>query len=132
MPLPTSSFGAPKPASKPEEPAYLCPNVRCRYRAYQRLPECPQCGRVGNFVPESFVKTWNVLAGLMFVMIGLMLTVMGLFFIVGVASGRLTNGSHGWWVNLMLPAIAAIFILGGISTVKGHSWFVWLLLLLRR
>ncbi len=132
MPLPTSSVGAPEPASKPEGPAYLCPNVRCRYRAYQKLHECPQCGRVGNFVLESFVKTWNLVAGLMFVMIGLMLMLMGLFFIVGVASGRLTNGSAGWWGNLILPAIAAVFILGGISTVKGHSWFVWLLLLLKR
>ena len=95
MPLPTSSFGAPEPASNLEGLAYLCPNVRCRYRAYQRLHECPQCGRVGNFVPESSVKTWNLIAGLMFLMIGLGIMLMGFFFIVGVASGRLTNGSAG-------------------------------------
>lgn len=131
MPIPTSSASE-RERNPPEGPAYLCPNVRCRFRVYQRLTQCPQCGRAGKFVLESFVKTWNLLAGLMFVMIGLMLMGIGLFFIVGVASGRLTNGSHGWEVNLILPAIAAIFILGGVSTIRGHSWFVWLLLLLRR
>lgn len=133
MPLPTSAFGAPESASKPAEgPAYLCPNVRCRYRTYQKLHECLQCGRVGNFVPARFVEGWNLIAGLMFVTIGILIMLMGFFLILGVTTGRLTNGPYGWAGNLILPAIGAIFIPGGISTIKGYSWFVWLLLLLKR
>ena len=88
--------------------------------------------RVGNFVLASSVEAWNLIAGLMFVMIGLLLMSFGLFFILGLASGWLTAGEHGWWGTAILPAIGAAFLIGGISTIKGPFWFVWLLLLLKR
>ena len=131
MPQPASLFSA-RESAPPPGPAYLCGNVRCRYRTYEKLHNCPQCGRAGNFVLASTVEAWNLIAGLLFVMIGLLLMSFGLFFIVGLASGRLTAGEHGWWGTAILPAIAAVFLVGGISTIKGYSWFVWLLLLLKR
>ena len=131
MPQPASLAGA-RENAQPQMPAYLCGNVRCRFRTYEKLFVCPQCGRVGNFVLASSVEAWNLIAGLMFVLIGLLLMSFGLFFVVGLASGRLTAGEHGWWGTAVLPAIGAVFLVGGISTIKGYSWFVWLLLVLKR
>jgi hypothetical protein len=125
MPQPTSLAGT-------QGPAYLCGNVRCRYQTYEKLRACPQCGRTGNFVLASSVAVWNLVAGIMFTMIGVLLTTFGVAFFVGLASGRLTPGEYGWWGTAILPAIGAVFVLGGISTIKGYSWFVWLLLIFKR
>ena len=131
MPQPASLAEARENAQS-QRPAYLCGNFRCRHPASEKLHECPQCGRVGNYVLASSVEAWNLIAGLLFVMIGLLLMSFGLFFVVGLFSGRLTAGEYGWWGTAILPAIGAVFLIGGISTIKGYSWFVWLLLLLKR
>ena len=131
MPQPATLFSA-RESAPPSGPAYLCGNFRCRYRTFDKLHDCPKCGRVGKFVLASTVAAWNLIAGLVFVMIGLGLMMIGLFFFLGLASGRLTPGEYGWWGTAILPATGAFFLVGGISTIKGYSWFVWLLLLVKR
>ena len=131
MPLPSSLPRTENKAdSQPPATAYVCLNAFCRYRAYEKLHECPECGRAGAFMLVSDVEGRSVLLGLMFAMCGGGTLLFGLFFLVGAASGRLQADS-GYSGTLIMIGIGVVcMIVPGISAIKRYTWLFWILRLL--
>ena len=130
MPLPTSlPIVRDKAGSQGSGNVYVCLNAFCRYRAYEKLPECPECGRVGKFLPSSDVAARNLALGLMFLMFGGVILLFGLFFLIGAASGSL-NADTGYLGTFAVIGVGVVFIVSGISAVVGYTWLFWLLRLL--
>lgn len=131
MPQPVSLFGVEqKTSTQPTGLAYVCVNFRCRFRAFERLHNCPACGRVGNFMLESDVQTRNLIAGIIFIVIGVLLITLAVLLLVVSATGFFgpqTEERPIWKPVLVIFGIGAILLCGGISTAKGHYWLVKLL-----
>ena len=119
-----------KSGEVPTGPAYLCVNLRCRFRAFEQLTRCPQCGRVGKFILESDVQSRNMIAGIIFGFVGAILILLAVLLLVASATGFFgpqTEERPIWKPVLLVFGLGVVFLFGGISTAKGSYWLVKLL-----
>jgi hypothetical protein len=85
---------------------------------------------VGKFVLESNVKSRNLIAGIIFGIVGAFLILLAGLLVLASATGFFSPQPEDkplWKPVLLVFGLGVVFLLGGISTAKGSYWLVKLL-----
>lgn len=103
-------------------PVYICANPTCNYEASEKLAKCPGCGRRA-FRTEEEIRAINLVFGIMFSAIGVGLLGVGVAVVIADAyrEPQFQSKPGAYW---MIFGIGLVFLVGGISSIKGSNWLI--------
>jgi predicted ATP-dependent serine protease len=101
---------------------YTCANPTCNYETSEKLAKCPGCGRRA-FRTEEEMRAINLVFGIMFTAIGVGLLGVGVAVIIAdsVREPQFQSKPGAYW---MIFGIGLVFLVGGISSIKGSNWLI--------
>lgn len=105
---------------------YTCANPMCNYEASEKLKKCPGCGR-SAFRTEGEMRAINLVFGIMFTGIGVMLLGIAIAVVIAdsVREPQFQSKPGAYW---LIFGISLVFLVGGISSIKGSNWLIRLII----